>query len=315
MKKLVFALIFLVASCTSIYQDITPAPINNNKMTLEMESCGKQEVGLLGCFYGEQEGKLTIPLWRSGEYQIQSERCRYFENKTYNRSQKLELSYKELLIGKPDSEKSCLYNVKVFIDGFDNGFEGFFLLSEGDLKPVDFEIQNSKHIGYAGVQLKENTPIIPKLNIKAEGEGALAWSGCNIEGEKRYSDNIELDIKEAVGNVIIPKYSCILTLGLIPDDLNLPVELGKVHINIYHNVVTALPEPVIIYKDNILTVHADNVVAGMGINDFYLVKKARHKKTIWKEVKPDEEADVRVMTSNGRFILMKVKNGEVLWVK
>lgn len=315
MKTLIILILFILVSCRSLPQDMTPAPINNNLMTLEMEACGKQEVGLNGCFYNENlEEKLVIPLWHSGEYQIKSARCQFLENKRYKNNQKLELTFKKLLAEKPESELSCLYNIKVFIDGFDNGFEGFFLLTKGDIKGAEFEFKNKNFVGYGAAQIKEGNAVQGRINFKAKSPGTIIWEGCQNKGERQYEENPYINFQEVIGGTPIPAASCILTVGLIPEDSSLPVELAKLHINIYEKTVVSLAQPVISYKNEKLTVEADRVVAAIGIDDYWKLKKSFSKK-ISADVPKDLEVSVRLATSNGRFILLKVKNGEVLWAK
>jgi hypothetical protein len=315
MKLLALLILLLISGCRTP-QDITPAPINHNKMTLELQSCGKQEVGLAGCFYNErQEGNLTIPLWHKGEYQIQSERCGFFQNRRYEESEELELSYQELLADKPDSETTCLYNIKVFIDKFDNGFEGFFVLSKGDINALKFNFINKEYTGYAGVQIKEGTESLNSIQIVSPIAGTVFWQGCNKSGEKKYQANPAISLREVIGDVVIPKYSCVLTIGLIPNDIHEPVELGKVHINIFEKVLIPLAEPSLDYRRGRLTVKADRLVAAIAINNNVSIEYGSGIKRYRRNVQKDEIADVRIMTSNGRFLLLKVKNGEVLWVK
>lgn len=309
--------LMLFGACTTP-QDHTPPPINHNLMTLEMQSCDRQEVGLLGCFFNEQkEGQLTVPLWYKGEYQIKSERCHYLKNSRYEGSQKLNVPYQELLANKPDFDDSCLFNIKVFIDKFDNGFEGFFVLSQGDIKVMNFEALNKQYLGYAGLQIIEGSRFLNPIKITAQTPGILFWEGCPKSGKKKYSKDPTVSIEDVLDGVVLPSTSCILTMGLIPDDETLPVEIGKVHINIYEKTVVPLPLPVLDYDEDfeILTVRADKLAAGLGINDSVSVKSGKGKKKISREVLKDEPADVRIMTSNGRFLLLKVKNGEILWVK
>jgi hypothetical protein len=316
MKLLILFLLLILNGCRSIPQDMSPAPINNNKMTLELHACGTQEVGLSGCFYKNNlEEKLAIPLWSTGEYQIKSERCNFFKNKRYDKSQTLELTYQELLSQKPEKEDGCLYNIKVFIDGFDNGLEGFFILAKGDIKALGFEFDKKSYNGYAGLQIKEGTLLSQDFIIKAETPGLVVWEGCQKKGEREYSSNPKINFQEIIEGYPIPKASCILTLGIIPYDIRLPVEYGKIHINIYEKTVQPLVEPSIKYENGRLTVKSEKVVAGIGINSSWSIKRGSAIKKLTAVVQEDTEADVRIVTSNGRFMLLKVKNGEVLWVK
>lgn len=318
MKLLLSILLILMVGCRSVPHDTSPAPINHNKMTLELQACGKQEVGLNGCLYKDNlEDTLKVPLWYSGEYQIKSERCNYLLNQRYEGSQTAEFSYQDLLAGKPDKEKTCLYNVKVFIDGFDNGFEGFFLLSEGNYKAAEFEFQSRNYLGYGGLQIKEGAIVNDRLSFTANEPGTIIWEGCQLKGERSYDRNPEINFQEIIGGSPIPRASCVLTVGLIPRDEQSPVELGKVHISIYEKTVQTLPLPVLEYDadDEKLTVRADSLTAVIAIDKSYSIKKGSGKKKFSAYAPYDQEVDVRIATSNGRFILLKVKNGEVLWVK
>jgi hypothetical protein len=316
MKYCIALLLFVLVSCQNLPVDNTPAPINNNKMQLEMKSCEKHEVGLLGCFYDEAKvGNLTIPLWSNGEYQIQSERCSYLENKRYEGTQVLALSYAELLKNAPESEKSCLFNVKVFIDRFDNGFEGFFLLEKGDNKKLTFTFKNQTYEGYAGLQLKEGTQVLNTLDFKAETPGLIFWEGCNHNGEKTYQKNPSVKMDEIISGVLIPASSCVLTVGLMPDDGDLPVELGKIHINIFDKTVISLSQPDLEFKKGKLTVRAEKAISGITIGDRLSIETGKAQKKFKAEVGYGKKVIVRLFTANGRFLLLETEDGEILWVK
>lgn len=316
MKFLLIILMLVIAACRSLPYDTSPAPINHNKMTLEIQACGKQEVGLNGCFYGNDLNEvIKIPLWGKGEYQVKSERCQFFENKRYEKAQSLEISFANLLSQKPEKESSCLYNIKVFIDGFDNGFEGFFLLSKGDLKPLTFEFQNKVNLGYGSTQIKEGNAVQGRIKILAETSGVIIWEGCQLKGERKYQKDPEINFQEIIAGTPIPKASCILTMGIIPDNQNLPVEYGKLHINIYEKVVQPLVQPSLFYENEKLTVTAEKMIAVISIGDHWTFRKGENIKRFTAKVHKDEEVDVRLATSNGRFMLLKVKNGKVLWIK
>ena len=316
MKLILVLVMFLMVSCRSIPYDTTPAPINHNMMTLEMEACGKQEVGLLGCFYEEPIiGELRIPLWGFGEYQIKSERCNYLANVRYSGKQTLIIPFDELLMHQ-DEQESCLFNVKVFIDGFDNGFEGFFLLSKGDINPIKFKLESKNHEGYAGIQIREGSLLDNyRISVQAEAPGLILWDGCEVDGEKSYTKNPEIRFSEIIKTGAITRSTCILTFGVIPNDKELPVEIGKVHINFYEKTITPLPIPVLKYENELLTVRTDKMVAGIGIGNAWTIKKGNGTKKFTRKVPLDEEVYVRIATSNGRYILLKVKNGRILWIK
>lgn len=316
MKCLIALLLLFMIGCQNLPVDNTPAPIKHNKMTLEMQSCNKHEVGLLGCFYDETKaGNLTIPLWTNGEYQIQSERCSYLENKRYEGTQKLALSYQELLKNAPESEKSCLFNVKVFVDKFDNGFEGFFLLEKGEYKQLTFTFKNKMYDGYAGLQLKEGSEVLNTLEIKAETPGLIFWEGCNNNGEKTYEKNPSIKIDEVISGVLIPASSCVLTIGLMPNDGDLPVELGKVHLNVFEKTVVNLSQPDLEFKKGKLTVRAEKAISGISIGDKLSIETGKSQKKFKAEVGYGKKVIVRLFTANGRFMLLETEDGEVLWVK
>jgi hypothetical protein len=316
MRCLFIVLMLLMFGCRSIPYDSSPAPINHNKMTLELHACNKQEVGLNGCFYKDSLTEtLEVPLWGKGEYQIKSERCNFFENKRYENSQRLELSFETLLSEKPEEESTCLYNIKVFIDGFDNGFEGFFLLSKGDLKPLEFQFQDKEYLGYAGVQIKEGNVVQGRIRIKAETSGIVVWEGCQAKGQRRYQQNPEINFQEIIAGTPVPAASCVLSMGIIPDKESIPVEYGKIHINIFEKVIQSLPQPSLSYKNKRLTVVADKVVAILSIGNSWAFRKGNKIKKFTAKVNQGEEVNVRIATSNGRYMLLKVKNGKVLWIK
>lgn len=312
---LAILILLLFTGCQSIPQDPTPAPIKNNLLTLEMSSCGQTQVGLIGCFYKDDlKPTLTIPLWEKGEYQIKSDRCNFFENKRYMSQQDLVISYETLLANKPQFENTCLYNIKVFIQGFDFGFEGFFLLTDIDtFKPAAFSFGKESFDGHAGLQTREGAEVLDSFKFERPYSGTLVWEGCNVSGEVAFNKNAKLDFKTIFPGYITTKDSCILTLGVIPDDENLPRELAEIHFNIFDKSVVPLNDPTITYKNEKLKVVADKLVAGIVIDKDVSIEHGNKEKSFSSSVKKDQEVFVRLLTSNGRYLLLKVKNGEVLW--
>ena len=315
MKKIIGLFLIILVGCQTIYQDKSPAPINNNLMTLEMFSCNKRDAGLLGCFYKNNiNDNLSIPLWEKGEYQIKSEVCNYFQNKRYVGNQTLNLTYSELIKNKPESEETCLYNIKVFIDGFDNGFEGFFLLSNlDDFSPINFIFENKEYEGYAGLQIIQGADIKSSFKFIKSYSGTLYWEGCNTKGAYIFDKNVELKFKEILPNYLWPSDSCVLTLGIVPNDSKIKKELGAIHINIFDKNIVPLSEPSVNYQNNKLKVDGEYSLAAIAINEDFKLFGSDSKKIFNKKISQDEEALVRTFTSNGRFGLLKVKNGIVIW--
>lgn len=320
MLKNIITIIFLMllTSCGGVFQDKSPAPIDHNMKTLEMTSCGKTDVGLLGCFYDQtKEGTLEIPLWYKGEYQVRSDRCSYSLNQRFEGNTKLVLFYQDLLKDAPNTENECTYTINVFIDGFDYGFRGQFTLIKGDYKQPVFEFMNRNFVGYAGIQIREGASMTgQKLKFKADSPGVIYLDGCGISKNFPYKKDPEFLFSEIMDGYLTSAVSCILTVSLLPDDISLEGELGMITINVFDKPVIDLANPAIEYSGEKLKVtFNDKVYAAIGVKDKFVVRRNFKKleEVISVDARPDDSIYVRMATSNGRYKLLKIKNGVIVW--
>ncbi len=313
---LIICTAIMLAGC-SIPQDRSPAPIDHGLRTLEMASCEKRDVGLLGCFFSVEDpiGTLSIPLYHKGEYVITSKQCDYNLNKRYDKKRELTLSYAELLKNKPHDDMNCLYDVKVFVDGFDKGFRGSFLLVRKGYKSTTFSYRKKNYTGIGGIQLREGNPTDHKITFPDIAyPGLMFWEGCSSDGELKFEESPSIDFKDLFSSAYQSENdSCILTIGVIPDDNQIPVEYGKYQINFYGNPVVTLAYPSISYKKEKLKVRFDKLVAAYYVAGKQKIRRTNSSRKVTRTVKRDQVVWLKWATSNGRYNLIKIQNGEVIW--
>jgi hypothetical protein len=308
-------LLCVVAGCGSIPQDSTPAPIDYNQYSLELDSCGKRDVGLLGCYYDPSniKGSLWVPMGHKGEIQISSNRCNFFLNKRFTVNEKLSYEYSQLLANADKAENSCLFDIKVFVDGMDKGLRGQFLLQKKEFASTNFTWMKQEFLGLGQFQIKEGSSIRSALVFKADEPGFIFWKGCELEGDKRFEKNPELFINEILEGYLVIEKSCVLTVGIVPDNKDAPVMLNKINIQIFGKPLVSMVDPTFKYKKGKLYVTADRMTAIMKLGEKYYVKKGTRIKKAKIKVKKDEAIYIGIGTSNGRYSLYKVKNGVVIW--
>jgi hypothetical protein len=269
-------------------------------------------VGILGC-ENIEGGTLEVPVIYGGEYQIHSERCNYYENKKFGGTQVLSFDYKKLMEGKPENDQSCIFDVKVFISGMDKGLRGQFILANATAKWAKFKTFKQSFEGIGWIQLKEGTSLENKIEFELTEPGIIFWEGCQKRGEMHYASNPAIALNQIFDTYATVKDSCILNVGVLPDNVHTEVQFAKVSLSVFDKSSVSLSEPIIKQTGKYLRVEADPVVAAIGINDHFRIKKGNGIKNFKAKVDPSKEAFVRIITANGRYMLLKVKDGVVTW--
>ncbi|MDD3412538.1 MAG: hypothetical protein PHY47_00905 [Lachnospiraceae bacterium] len=318
MKFFIILLMFVIlSSCGSIPQDPTMPPMDGNLRTLEMASCGKRDVGILGCETNLDDGILEIPVLYAGEIHIRSDNCNFFENKRYGGTQVLTYYHKDLIANKPSTEKSCIYDIKVFISGYDKGLRGEFFLSDKEFRYPEFKIFSQSFEGLGWIQVKEGTDLVNSISFKVADPGIIFWECGQRKGEKSYEANPQISFEEIFKAYIFEKDSCYLNVGIIPNDPKKEVMMAKIAVNVFDKSITSLSEPTFEFKKGIrkysLKVIADPYTAGIQVKNKFKITKGTKVKTFKIRVNKNEEVPVRIITAGGRYLLLKVKNGEVIW--
>ena len=301
----------MLSGCGSIPQDNTPAPIDNNLYTLELASCDKRDVGLMTCSYRESQDLssrfLEIPLFHEGEFQINSTRCGFERTFRYSDQSTARFSYEELLAGMPSNQSTCTFDVKLFVDDLDRGFRGLFTLTDmEDFQEAEATFLDRVFTGTGHYQTRTNYQGLDFFTFYADYSGTIFGEGCNIDFEFHFTDNPKVKFNEAIAS-----HSCILRIGLIPDDPNLPVEFFTFSYQAFSTDVARLAQPVLEWDGKRLRVTGDSLVAVIAIDNEYKVFKGRSNKRLRERV--SGAVWVRMATSNGRFDLYRVDEGEVTW--
>lgn len=323
MRYLFFILFcFMFYGCGSIPKDLSPAPIDNNLFTAELEGCYGKNLGLSGCYYSTKEDLnkkfLSLNLLHKGEYEIKSSKCSFNKVERYSGSKTIQFSVEELIAFKPADQLSCVFDVKIFVDGLDRGFRGMFIL----INKEDFKTASASFVygntGYSFtdmgfLQIREGSQTAGYLKFKSTGSGEIIWAGCELVGEKKFKLNPEISLKEIFDKEITVKKSCILEVGILHDDPSKESEVFTFNIQVFSKSIVSLADPVITKDKNKITITADPVVAVASIDNKYRFNHST-KNAVFKFRKVvDGENILRLVTSNGRHNLYKILNGKVVW--
>jgi hypothetical protein len=311
MKIILLLFSLFLVGCGNIPVDKTPAPFDNNFYTQELRSCEKTDVGLLVCPL-KKDGELVIPTLLDGEYDIKSNRCAYAKGGRFSKSNPIRISYDELTEGRPSSQTTCIFDVKVFMDKMDRGMRGIFVLTDmEEFKPLNVSFLRSEFKDGTGYyQLRRGHSPDLEFLIRSNEQGWVVIEGCGIEKEfyLDYTGTIR------IGDVIPSnKTGCILRFGLIPDDNTKPLQM---HTFLYQNFssdIVRLPTPTIEQGKTYWKIKMAPEIAFMSIGGKTKIFKGNRTKTYKFKYKKDQEYLLRIGTANGRYSIYTVKNGVLRW--
>lgn len=320
-RTIFLSLILFLYGCGSIPRDTSPAPIDNNLFTAEIAGCHGVNLGLAGCYYSSKADTtdkfLSLKLFHKGEYEIKSNKCSFNKTQTYVGNQTVKIPIDELIAYKPDTELSCVFDIKVFVEGLDRGFRGMFvLINKENLKTTsaDFKYGSSVHSFFemGSLQIKKGSQLNGSLNFKSEDPGEIVWVGCEITGEKKFKSNPELKLEEVFQKELTVGKSCILEIGIVYNDPLKQPEIFTFNIQIFDESVLPLADPIVEIDGSKVKVTADPLVAVIGLDNQYCFNKNR-KKGVAKFKKVSDDFTLRLVTSNGRYNLYRILNGKVVW--
>lgn len=320
--KLLFNLIFSIflVSCGNLPVDTVPSPIDNNLYQVEMESC-KKAVGLLGCTYDADtdlsQKYLVIPVAYSGEYLVRSTRCSFNQNRRFQGVNEIKIPYSELLLNRGE-EPECLYDVKIFVDGFEKGFKGIFRLVDlEEFKPAKASFLGREGVGTLSVQIR-TADVSPTLPIVFEDKtpGTLIAQGCTKSIEFKYEKNPELRLEDLIDPSKVK--TCNYTIALFAEG---KAEIFSLMISQYDKKTTPLLLPVISHGRWFMKINVEGSVA---------VIQAGNKRKVFncgtfrscqpnglRSVKVRYYKDItywiRYYTKAGRAMVVAYRNGEFIW--
>lgn len=320
-RTILLSLFLLLYGCGSIPRDTSPAPIDNNLFTAEIEGCHGVNLGLAGCYYSSREDALnkflSLKLFHKGEYEIKSTKCSFSKVQTYVGNQVVKLSVDDLIAYKPDTELSCVFDIKVFVEGLDRGFRGMFVLINKESFNTTSADFNYGRFTYSfsemgSLQIKEGSELNGSLKFKSDNPGEIVWVGCELTGEKKFKSNPEISLQEIFQKELKVNKSCILEVGIVYTGTNKKPEIFTFNIQIFNNSVVALADPVVQIDESKVKVTADPIVAVIGVDNQYCFNKTR-KNGVAKFKRVSDSFTLRLVTSNGRYNLYKILNGKVVW--
>lgn len=313
-KIMYFFTIFLcifIYSCGRIPVDKTPAPIDNNLWTLEMSTSENTDVGLIGVSYYRSEGAeeyVDIPLIGKGTLTIRSQRCLYENVQTYDVGDWAirRFSISDLVAKVPSSEFACIFNIVMFVEGLDKGFQGqlYVQIKEQDELPLKFTLNGKNFTNIGWYQFRQGSTFANDISFALGKPGKLLVAGCGRDLEIPFQGDLTLPLRDLIGTPRLP--GCVYTIGAQYNDGT--IAIAELNLKVFSESVVSLPDPALEYENERLKVTADPVVAYLGIDDYF-----KKKNQLSRKVKKDETALVRLMTANGRYKLLGVKNGEIVW--
>jgi hypothetical protein len=316
----VLLLCLFITACGSFPRDTSPAPFDNNFFTTEIEGCHGKNLGLAGCHYTLSEDLSTkflkLNLFHKGEYEITSSQCSYQKVSAYAGAQILKISLKDLLANKPSDKLSCLFDVKIFVDGLDRGFRGMFIaVNQEDLNLASASIvYNSKLYEFHGMgfaQIRESSQFDGAINFKTESPGEIFWFGCELNGEKTFINNAQINFSEIFNQGYSKEKSCILEVGIVYEDSSKTPEIFTFNLSFFGKNLLQLSEPVISYKSKKTTVRVDSITAVIALDENYVFNK--NQKSVFSFKTKKKTSCLRVITSNGRFNLYRIYEGKIIW--
>jgi len=310
----------LFTACGSLPRDISPAPFDNNFFTAEIEGCHGKNLGLAGCHYTSLENLslkfLKLNLFYKGEYEITSRKCSYQKTQKYTRAQTLSISLEDLLANKPSDELSCVFDIKIFVDGLDRGFRGMFITVDRenlDLASASIIYNSNIHEfkGMGFLQIKENSQFNGSLNFKADSPGEIVWFGCELNGEKTFTNNPKINFTEIFNKGFAKEKSCILEVGIIYKDSSKTPEIFSFNVSFFGKNLLQLSDPIIDYSSKKTIITTDSVAAVVALNNNYIFNKKQQSVFSFKT--KEKDSCLRIITSNGRYNLYQIYEGKITW--
>lgn len=314
-----FILLFFI-SCGQLPTDQNQSPMDANFYTVELNACGKKGLGLLACSYRNQpkEATLSIPVTHSGSFTIRSNRCGFNRTERFSGDQNIEIKFDELLSYK-NNDPECLYEIKIFIDDFERGFQGIFrLFNLEEFEPAKLKFRNKEYEGVASFQFREGlNPSLP-LKFIARTPGTLVLNGCDKIMEFPYESNPELLLADIMDDRI---KTCGFTIGLLPNNPNLPTEIFSLMISRFKKESLPLLFPAITHKRNKMTIEVEGSVAVIQAGNERKVfncgtfRSCSANKTRTIKIKYEENKTywIRYYTKIGRAMTIAYRNKEFIW--
>ncbi|GAB1376787.1 hypothetical protein MASR1M48_16390 [Lactococcus petauri] len=300
MKKILLLILFLtITSCGSLPEDKSMSPVDAGLYLLEIRSSCGVDSGLHGCHYNsltDLESKtLSFPVAFQGEYEIVSERCNLSIKQSFKGESFVTYKWSDLLKNKSPDAIACLFSLRVKIDGVRSIMGQFLLEDSQEFESVKANFMGRDYEGVVSYQLPNDSNLDNVLKIPDSAQ--IEYEGCGASGNKIGS---EIGLKE----MFPEKKSCLMAIAGINEKLS----IGTFNLKFYDSKYSALPYPKISYNGKKLTIEADPIVGIVSINNKW---KKSHKMSL--SVKKGETAWIRLLTSNGRFLLLGIKDGGIVW--
>lgn len=288
----------MLSSCGSMPKDNSLSPVDAGLYVLEMRSSCGYDVGLHGCHFNSQtnleEKFVQFPVAFKGEWEIVSDRCNFSSKQTFDGQSWVTFSWAELLKNRNQSAVACLFSMRVKIDGVRSLMGQFLLEDNEEFESAKIRIFDRNYVGVAYFQLKKSSSLDSFVELEAQ---EVEFEGCGASG-------VEQSNKVLLSKLFPDRKSCLMALGGVSDTFS----IGTLNIKFYDDKFVDLPMPKISYKNGKLSIEADEIVGVVAINDRW---KKSNKMSL--KVKSSETVFVRLLTSNGRFLVIGVQNGRVVW--
>lgn len=312
MRKIFLVCFLLISGCGGIPIDNTPAPLDNNFYTFEIDVCGTKGYGLNGCaldFNSPGGRTVEFDAFYKGEYVIQSDGCLFDRRSMYDDTERVVLSIGELIANRPSGAIACIFTMSIYPKKFDRGLSAKFILYNLE----EFGIASSNilgrefHNGAGWVQVREGSNADLPIKFSSTKSGKFSFQGCGHRGDMDFNGSFEVTLSDLVsGDDLHPDLSCNYFFYLVYDDGI--VETMAFTLSIYKDPIIHLPAPVIDFSKGKLCIKGDDSVGIISIGNKYKIDKRKMCEKVGNNI-----AWVRMATANGRTTLLGIKEGSIIW--
>lgn len=272
----------------------------------ELSACGQRGFHI-GCpnFYSD----LNIHLFYAGNLFIKSDRCGYERSITFEELGWRTFTHEELFENKPEDETFCDFEIVQTPDNWDAPLRGRWVVAtpnEG-LSAIA-QIRRQTFIGIAGIQIKEGYAGGEYIYFPYQfGKGEFLVTGCGFDEVYPY-DHSQGNVKFNLGLLEKP---CLYKFGFFRDDKERKEREFSLSVSFFSDDYVKLPDPIVSLDSGDMWYSIDYVgpIAATNYDGTYN----------WKDNSfgfPGMRGKthfIRAITGIGRYNLLGINNGEIVW--
>lgn len=296
-------MLLMVACGSAVVQDHAPAPIEEGQKRVETQLCDSHEVGENGCAFveGTISGSLKIFKVYEGEISILGIGCDvdYSQSYAHDGKEWLELDLINLVGQKIEDDCVLTITQKIQWKGADRApfpikdFRGTVTLATC---PNGVKCSMS----YEQKRLSDPTSLFG-FDKEIAGKYMLAGCGRDLVPPSNFSGNLKFNLAQYLPNK--EDTGCMFILGVV----------GKERYKVYRKVwsysdqVRLLPLPELRVQKKRVYFTLDPSVLAVSVDGYITSRK-------YFDIK-DQGNYLRLYTSQGRSLVMFIKNGVIVWAK